>query len=412
MGHLREGRRERKSRDLLVLPGGQEDHTCHHRLHGQHKSSLRSRRQIPLLPFGAGLQRGPRRFRFRVRESEGDSRLCGHSPRRHAFTLCAEERRSRSEETQSRRKGRGQTVRDGKEARERNEGSNKESGRAGGEKGRGKEAGGKERTVPHQSRRHSGSHRRSAHSGREHDVTPRLEGLVFYITTPIIGLSGPLSGEGFALHIFDMKERKDAVLINGVTAYALSFDGKKVLYSAPPSGGGGGGGSDDPVAKTYGIIDATPPSAGPHHVGEGALALGGMQTEIDPRAEWEQMFDEVYRQERDYFFEASMNGVDWAKQRDKYAQLLPYVADRYDLTYILGEFIGELSYSHTYVGGGDYPNLHPVNVGLLGVDFEADSANGLYRFKKIYPGENWDNALRSPLTEPGVSVKTGEYLLS
>jgi tricorn protease len=235
------------------------------------------------------------------------------------------------------------------------------------------------------------------------------KGYVFYITTPIIGLSGPLSGEGFALHIFDLKERKDAVLVSGATAYALSFDGKKLLYSAPPSGGGGG---EDGAAKTYGIIDATPPSAGPHHAGEGALALGGMQAEIDPPAEWKQMFYEVYRQERDYFFEPSMNGVDWAKERDQYAQLLPYVADRFDLTYVLGELVGELSNSHTYVGGGDYPNLHPVNIGLLGVDFEADTASGLYRFKKIYSGENWDNALRSPLTEPGVRVKQGDYLLA
>jgi tricorn protease len=106
-----------------------------------------------------------------------------------------------------------------------------------------------------------------------------------------------------------------------------------------------------------------------------------------------------------------MNGVDWAKQRDKYAQLLPYVADRYDLTYVMGELVGELSNSHTYVGGGDYPDLHPVNVGLLGVDFDVDSGSGLYRFKKIYPGENWDPARRSPLTEPGVDVKQGDYLL-
>jgi len=92
--------------------------------------------------------------------------------------------------------------------------------------------------------------------------------------------------------------------------------------------------------------------------------------------------------------------------------LLPYVADRYDLTYILGEMIGELSNSHTYVGGGDYPNLKPVNVGLLGVDFEADASGGYYRFKKIYPGENWQGSLRSPLTEPGVDVKQGDYLLA
>ncbi len=111
------------------------------------------------------------------------------------------------------------------------------------------------------------------------------------------------------------------------------------------------------------------------------------------------MFEEVYRQERDYFFEALHERRQLGQtQRDKYAQLLPYVADRYDLTYVLGEFIGELSNSHTYVGGGDSPDLNPVNTGLLGVDFDLDSASGLYRFKKIYPGENWDAfcARRSP----------------
>ncbi|HEX5425443.1 MAG TPA: PDZ domain-containing protein [Candidatus Acidoferrales bacterium] len=233
------------------------------------------------------------------------------------------------------------------------------------------------------------------------------KGYVFYVTTPIFGLSGPLSGGTFAIHIFDMDKRKDSVLISGARGYALSFDGKKLLYSGPPSGPS----SDDRPVQTYGIIDATP-APSPHHVGEGALALDDMQAEVDPHAEWKQMLDEVYRQERDYFYEASMNGVDWKAQRDKYAQLLPYVADRYDLNYILGEFIGELSNSHTYVGGGDYPTLHPVNVGLLGVDFETDSASGRYRFKKIYPGENWDAALRSPLTEPGVEVKQGDYLLA
>jgi len=240
------------------------------------------------------------------------------------------------------------------------------------------------------------------------------KGFVFYLTSPIIGLSGPLSGEGFAIHIFDLKERKDAVLIRDTTGYALSHDGKKLLYSSPEGGGlevPGAVPATTHAANTYGIVDATPPTAGPHKVGDGGLNLANMQAEIDPRAEWKEMFEEVYRQERDYFFEPSMNGVDWAKERDKYAQLLPYVADRYDLTYVLGEFIGELSNSHTYVGGGDSPDLHPVNTGLLGVDFDLDSASGLYRFKKIYPGENWDALLRSPLTEPGVDVKQGDYLL-
>jgi len=133
-----------------------------------------------------------------------------------------------------------------------------------------------------------------------------------------------------------------------------------------------------------------------------------MRVEADPPQEWKQIFNEVWRQERDYFFEASMNGVDWQKTKDQYAQLLPYVADRYSLTYIMGEMIGELSNSHTYVGGGDFPDLHPVNVGLLGADYEADAATGIYRIKKIFSGENWDAHTRSALTEPGVNIKEGD----
>jgi tricorn protease len=234
------------------------------------------------------------------------------------------------------------------------------------------------------------------------------KGFVYYVSTPVTGLSGPLPGEDFAVHVFDLKERKDTVLVSGASNFALSFDGKKLLYSAPKGPGGG----DDGPNGTYGIIDAAPQPSGPHKPGEGELNLSGMRAEVDPLAEWKQMFSEVYRQERDYFFEPAMNGVDWAKERDKYAQLLPHLGDRYDLTYVLGEFIGELSNSHTYVGGGDYPDLHPINVGALGVDFEADATSGFYRFKKIYPGENWDPGLRSPLTEPGVNVKEGDYLLA
>jgi tricorn protease len=226
------------------------------------------------------------------------------------------------------------------------------------------------------------------------------KGFIYYSTTPIPGLSGPIPGESAAIHVYDLKERKDKVLLEGAQRFALSFDGSKLLYEAD-------GGRD---GHTYGIIDAKPD--GPKKVGEGALNLGGMKAQVNPPEEWKQIFNEVWRQERDYFYEASMNGVDWEKVREKYSQLLPYVADRYSLTYILGEMISELSNSHTYVGGGDYPDLHPVNVGLLGVDFEADQSSGMYRLKKIYAGENWDPQARSPLTEPGVNVKEGDYLVA
>ena len=221
------------------------------------------------------------------------------------------------------------------------------------------------------------------------------KGFLYYLTQPVQGLSGPIPGEESALHAFDMKERKEKTLIEGIDRWAISFDGSKILYQAK---------------TTYGIIDAKPD--GSKKPGDGALNLGGLRAEIDPPAEWQQIFNEVWRQERDYFFEASMNGVNWQAIREKYAPLVPYAANRYDLTYIMGELIGELSNSHTYVGGGDQPDLHPVNVGLLGVDFELDSASGLYRFKKIYAGENWNPQTRSPLTEPGIDVKEGDYLLA
>jgi tricorn protease len=221
---------------------------------------------------------------------------------------------------------------------------------------------------------------------------------IYYSTSPIQGLSGPIPGESRAIHAYDLKERKDKVLLDGADRFALSHDGSKLLYRSE---------GDGPT----GIIDAKPPDA-PHKVGDGAIKLDGMRVEADPQQEWKEMFNEVWRQERDYFFEASMNGVDWQKTKDQYVQLLPYVADRYSLTYILGEMIGELSNSHTYVGGGDFPDLHPVNVGLLGADYEVDAASGIYRIKKIFSGENWDARTRSPLTEPGVNVKEGDYLIA
>jgi tricorn protease len=225
------------------------------------------------------------------------------------------------------------------------------------------------------------------------------KGFVYYSTRPVQGLSGPLPGETSAVRVYDLKERKNKVLIEEVEKFALSFDGSKVLYEA---------GKDE---HTYGIIDAKPESQ-PKKIGDGSISLSGLRVEVDPASEWKQMFEEVWRQERDYFYEASMNGVDWPKVHDKYAQLLPYVADRYSLTYIMGEMIGELSNSHTYVGGGDFPDLHPVSMGLLGVNFEVDKVSGMYRFKTIYAGENWDHDLRSPLTEPGVNVKEGDYLIA
>ena len=236
---------------------------------------------------------------------------------------------------------------------------------------------------------------------------------IFYLSRPVEGLSGPLSGESSSVHVFDLDKKKDSILIKGAGNFALSFDGKKLLYSARKGAPKAEEEEEEGLGgnSVYGIIDARPVDS-PHDSGAGSLDLASMQSKIDPPAEWAQMFNEVWRQEKYYFFDPAMNGVNWEMEKKKYEVLVPYIGDRYDLTYVLGEMIGELSNSHTYVGSGDYPNLHPVNVGLLGVDFEADNASGRYRFKKIYRGENWNSGLRSPLREPGINVVEGDYLLA
>ena len=132
---------------------------------------------------------------------------------------------------------------------------------------------------------------------------------------------------------------------------------------------------------------------------------------VDPQAEWKQIFDEAWRINRDYFYAPNMHGVDWAKQKAKYASFLPHVATRQDLNRVLQWMSSELAVGHHNVGGGDsMTEPRSVPGGLLGADYEV--SNGRYRLKKVYGGLNWNPQLRAPLTEPGVNAKTGEYLLA
>ncbi|MGB7624138.1 MAG: PDZ domain-containing protein [Terriglobia bacterium] len=216
---------------------------------------------------------------------------------------------------------------------------------------------------------------------------------LFYLSVPVVGAGAlpPGAPPQNSLHVYDLKKREDAVIISGIGPYDVSKDGDKVLYRSQ---------------QTLGIVE----SAAGKKVGDGKLNLSGLEVKIDPRAEWNQMFNEAWRIERDFYYDPNMHGLDWPKMKERYGQLLPYVADRTDLNYLIGEMIAELSTSHAYVGGGETPEIQRVSGGLLGVDFDADQ--GFYRFKKIYRGENWDSSLRSPLTEPGVNVKTGDYLIA
>jgi tricorn protease len=141
------------------------------------------------------------------------------------------------------------------------------------------------------------------------------------------------------------------------------------------------------------------------------LALADMLGWVNPRVEWRQMFDEEWRIQRDYFYDPNMHGVDWEKIREQYGRMLEDCSSREDVDYVLGEMISELNVGHAYVrGGGDYDKEPDVSVGMLGADFELK--DGAYRIARIIEGGPWDADARGPLSQPGVKVKVGDYLLA
>ena len=195
-----------------------------------------------------------------------------------------------------------------------------------------------------------------------------------------------------ALKRYLLDDREEETILTGVGSVRISADGEKVLYSANGA---------------WAIADLAPGQ----EAGERPLDLTGMQVAIDPRLEWAQMYDDAWRITRDWFYDPGMHGVDWQEMRERYAELVPHVAHRWDLDYILGELGGELNAGHVYVQSGEMPGPERVEHGLLGAELETD-ASGRYRFAKVFRGENWHPGFRSPLTEPGATVKEGEFLLA
>jgi len=202
------------------------------------------------------------------------------------------------------------------------------------------------------------------------------------------------------LHRYDLKGRKAMDFVEAAAEeYTVSFDGKKLLYQgAAPTGRPSG---------RWAVVDAGGPAP---TAGKGALSTSDLKIELDPPAEWRQMFDEAWRIERDYLYVANMNGADWPAMKEKYATFLPYVRHRADLNQILDEMQGELTLAHSFVGGGDMPRVDALPAGLLGADLAV--SNGRYRIAKIYDGENWNPSLRAPLSAPGVDVHQGDYILA
>ncbi|HNY41905.1 MAG TPA: PDZ domain-containing protein [Bryobacteraceae bacterium] len=213
-------------------------------------------------------------------------------------------------------------------------------------------------------------------------------GVVYLLEDPPAAAPGPTSR---TLHKFDLKTRKTDKVMEGVGTLAFSRNGEKMVFR-------------------QGERWAISATSAPPKPGEGTIKTADMEALIDPVAEWKQMFYEVWRLQRDFLYAPNFHGLDLDKAKEKYASYLSAVAHRADLNYLFGEMLGEISVGHMYVAGGAFPEVKSVPVGLLGTDYKVE--NGRYRFARVYDGENWNPSLRAPLTQPGVNVKAGEYLLA
>ena len=197
---------------------------------------------------------------------------------------------------------------------------------------------------------------------------------------------------GAAVHRFDVEKRKTDKILDNVTLLDVSANAEKMLVGQFPN--------------RFTIMSTVLPP----RPGEGIVNVGEMEVYIDPRAEWKQMYREAWRIQRDFFYDPNFHGLDIAAAEKRYSVFLDNLASRGDLNYLFQEMLGNLTVGHHNAGGGDAPQPTRYTVGLLGADYKIE--NGRYRFAKIYDGENWNPNAFAPLTQPGVNVKEGDYLIA
>ena len=225
-------------------------------------------------------------------------------------------------------------------------------------------------------------------SGDYGDLVAASAGTFFYTQAPASAERGP---QPLQLWQYTLSDRKARPFVDGITSYMMSADTKTLLYSS---------------GEHWSIVSTEqPPKAG-----EGVLAVDDMETLVDPRAEWAEIYRETWRTQRDFFYDAKMHGNDWQAIYDKYRAFVPYVQHRADLAYLIASVGGELTVGHSYLEGlGDVPDTSHTSVGLLGADFIVE--NGRYRIQRVYTTGSWNPRLRAPLSVPGVKVGEGDYLL-
>lgn len=195
-----------------------------------------------------------------------------------------------------------------------------------------------------------------------------------------------------ALMIFDLNKREASTLVEDIGGYSVSADGNKVLVQQD---------------RAYHLLDARPQARD-----RKTVSTAGLMVDRVPAEEWATVFEEVWRRFRDFFYVQNMHGYDWKAIGGQYRDLLPYVAHRSDLNYVLSEMVAELNVGHAYIDGGDFEIPARPRVGLPGARFELDEKAGRYRIARILPGHNQEEKYRSPLTELGVNARVGDYLLA
>jgi tricorn protease len=222
-------------------------------------------------------------------------------------------------------------------------------------------------------------------------------GILFLAESPLVVSEDDYPNVNQTIQKFDLSKRKVDKLIDEVNDFSISLDGEKILYRKGD-------------AWTTVSTDDSPAGGGPPKPGFGPLKLDGWEVYVEPRAMWKQIYNETWRIERDFFYDPHYHGLDLDKVKKKYAPYLDGIASRDELTYLFEECLGEMTVGHMFIGGGERPDTKKVKGGLLGADYSLE--NGRYRIAKVYDGENWNPGNEAPLTQPGVNVKAGDYILA
>jgi tricorn protease len=241
------------------------------------------------------------------------------------------------------------------------------------------------------------------------DLKAGVAGIVYYLE-PAPGGGGGRGGGGgggSTLQRYRLSERRAATFVSGVAEYDLSADGHKLLYRT--GGGGGRGRGGDAAAATGAGLFLVDADRNPPQAGQGRINAS-LRMYLEPKEEFRQIFNEGWRNQRDYLYVPNTHGSNWPKMKEMYGALLPYVNHRADLNYLLDNMGAEIAVGHSFVRGGDMPDVPQSPGGLLGADFTID--NGRYKIARIYDNESWNPDLRAPLSAPGVDVNVGDYILA